>query len=263
MRKWKSERADHQAAAAAARQVPGDWTYVTVYPSGQSADGVARAIGKGTMAAYRPAGLYDAYAARHEDGAAVWVRYLDGVDDPQPLPDSLTVRVPDYGTQVGYEGVTIRTVVIYPTCQQCGAPRGKARSTRYAHDGAVLSCDTWENPCGHDDPYLSVLAEAKLREEFLTRMLPKSRQIQGLAGGLFADAVDLIGELVAHDPTIRAQAAADVVEQAGHAMPAEVIRAFANGGPAAKNMLARSAALYLNERDVQRATAAESLGGAL
>lgn len=260
MRKWKSEKADHQGAAASARTLAGRWVFVTVYPSGQSADSVARAIGKGTVAAYRPAGLYEAYSARHEDGAAVWARYVDGVDNPEPLPDSLTVRVPDHGTQVGYEGVTIRTVVIYPTCQRCGAPRGKPRGIRYTHDGAVLSCDAWDNQCHHVDLYPDVLAEAKLREEFLTRMLPKKLPMRGVEGGLFTDAVALIGELVIHDPTIRVQTAADVVEQAGHVMAAEVIRAFASGGPAKNNMLARSAALYLNERDTQRAIDA---GGAL
>jgi hypothetical protein len=236
---------------------------VSVYPARQSADGIVQQVRTGKLKAYCPAGFYDAYAAIHPDGAAVWVRYMVGAVELEPLPDNLTVRVPDYGPEGRDELVEIRTVVISATCPRCGGLRGKVNSTRFVRDGATHSCDTWHNACGHQDAYVTVLAEAQEREALLKRLLPRVYRMRGVPGGLFATAVDLIGDLVADDRMVRAHAAADVLEQAGHVWEAEVIRAYANGSTVRGGMLARSVAVYLNDRDTDRTGIQDTRGGAL
>lgn len=266
MTKWTAPAANHRQTATAARQAPGVWTPVSVYPARESALTVARHVRQGGITAYKPAGSFESYAAIHDDGTAVWARYVDGVTDPAPMPDTLTVRVPDYGTQPGYEGVTIKTVVIAATCRSCGGPRGDVRESQFMRDGTRHACDTWDNPCGHADKYTDVLREAQIREDLLRHMLPKVELLRGIPGGLFADAVDFLGELIGQDSRLPALVAADLLDEAGQVWAAEVVRAFASRGPGRYNKLAHSAALYLIERDTQRAEGdggTDTPGGAL
>lgn len=260
MTKWTAPSANHRETATAARQAPGVWTPVSVYPARESALTVARHIRQGGITAYEPAGSFESYAAVHDDGTAVWARYVDGVTNLAPLPEILTVRVPDYGTQVGYEGVTIKTVVIAGTCRSCGGPRGRVRESRFMRDGAHHACDTWDNACGHADMYTEVLREAQIREDLLRQMLPKVQLLRGIPGGLFADAVDFLGELIGQDSSLPALAGADFLEEAGQVWAAEVVRAFASRGPGRYNKLASSAALYLIDRDNKRAAGDGSTG---
>lgn len=77
-----------------------------------------------------------------------------------PAP-TMTVRVADRRhSPVGH--ATIRTVTIAAVCPTCGGPRGVPYNHNFADDGAYLSCDRWDNPCGHIDYYNQVLIEAGL-----------------------------------------------------------------------------------------------------
>ncbi|MFD6516959.1 hypothetical protein [Rhodococcus sp. NPDC060176] len=72
----------------------------------------------------------------------------------------MTVRVVDRrSSPVG--NATIRTVTIAALCPRCGGSRGTPRNYNFHDDGAWLSCDSWDNPCGHIDRYDNVLAEAE------------------------------------------------------------------------------------------------------
>lgn len=72
----------------------------------------------------------------------------------------MKVRVIDrsrWGTSSPYP--LIREVTISDTCPACGAQRGTPRAKRFYEDGEWLTCDIWENPCGHVDMYAQVLKE--------------------------------------------------------------------------------------------------------
>lgn len=74
---------------------------------------------------------------------------------------TMTVRVADRRhSPVGH--ATIRTVAISVSCPTCGERRGKPRNHNFADDGEYLSCDMWDNPCGHVDMYDAVLREAEV-----------------------------------------------------------------------------------------------------
>ncbi|WP_137725647.1 hypothetical protein [Prescottella subtropica] len=73
---------------------------------------------------------------------------------------AMTVRVADWRTSpVGH--ADIRTVTIDAVCPTCSGPRGVPATHNIEVDGQRLSCDTWDNPCGHTDRYHLVLAEAE------------------------------------------------------------------------------------------------------
>ncbi|WP_143668090.1 hypothetical protein [Streptomyces carpinensis] len=217
-----------------------------------TAGNVARLIGDGTIVVYRPRGSFEAYAARHESGTAVWTRYVAGLD-VEPMPDRLTVRVPDYGPQRGYEGVRIATVEISSRCSRCGGPRGPVRAHSFVRDGARLICDRWTNACGHVEEYSAVLAEAR---QLAASAGPGGRNrrkppIAGVDGGRYKAAVDLIAEYLREVPHWRALSASNVVERAGHAEAARVIRRFVQASPTGHSTSARGAALYLNDLDTR------------
>lgn len=74
---------------------------------------------------------------------------------------TMTVRVADRRySPVGH--ANIRTVTILAECPECGGPRGVPVNHNFCDDGAYLSCDRWDNPCGHVDYYDAVLKEAGL-----------------------------------------------------------------------------------------------------
>ncbi|MFC8884422.1 hypothetical protein ACFT54_09645 [Streptomyces cinereoruber] len=156
-------RIDHVAAATAAKSAPGVFTFVGVYRTRPAAESATDLITSETAPFYRPARAYEAYAAPHEDGTAVWVRYVQDVADLEPLPQTMTYRVCDRGTGPGYEGVRVVTVTVDPWCPRCGGPRGKARPYRFCEDGDYYGVHQWDNPCGHVDMYSAVLAEARER----------------------------------------------------------------------------------------------------
>lgn len=157
---------DHPGTARTALQRPGTWVLGPVYPTLASAEAAARCVVEARgLAAYLPAGSFEAYGARCEDGGALWVRYVGGEGLlPEPMPQRMTVRVPRLlGDGAGYEGTGIVTVSIRPTCPVCGGPRGwdTVQADPFVRDGATLVRDKWSNPCGHTDMYEAVLDEAR------------------------------------------------------------------------------------------------------
>ncbi|MER5699660.1 hypothetical protein ACWDBO_37435 [Streptomyces mirabilis] len=243
---------NHTAAAEKARLAPGVWTMVSVYRGFQSGDSVARGIRAGRVSAYRPAGTFEAYPAMHDDGTAVWARCVDGVPDITPMPQTLTVRVPNYGTQRGYEGVRITTVEISSKCQRCGGPRGPLTAHHFVKDGTPLVCDRWVNDCGHPDEYSIVLTEAQRRVDLAGVPRPKDPQVKGVEGGQFTVPVDFIALALKTKPWMRARAVAKLLEDLGHRQAAEVIRTFAESNVTGYQTSAKAAALYLIERDMGR-----------
>ncbi|WP_030236991.1 hypothetical protein [Streptomyces sp. NRRL S-350] len=174
-------RNDHAAAAAAARALPGKWTFAGNFPSSLTAKSVARNISSGRLPnypAYQPAGAWEAYAAPAGDQESVWVRYIGHGEPVAPLPDRMTVRVADRGDGTrGYVGLEVVTVTIAATCAECGGPRGwdTVRPNWTCEDGAWYGVDTWTNGCGHVDMFAAVLREARLRP---LPVAPPSRPVE-------------------------------------------------------------------------------------
>ncbi|WP_327377958.1 hypothetical protein OG393_30775 [Streptomyces sp. NBC_01216] len=83
MSPWKTTRprVDHQATAARAVAAAGRWVFAGTYGSSYTADSMARLVRTGSgrrMTAYDPAGAYDAYTERVDDGHALYVRHVRG-----------------------------------------------------------------------------------------------------------------------------------------------------------------------------------------
>lgn len=244
---------DHQAAAYAVEFAAGSEIRVATYPAAASAVAVARGITTGRIRGYRPAGAFEAAAHMAEEGATVWARFTGGAELP-PLPTSMTVRVPDYGTQVGYEGVRVVTVEISSRCRVCGGPRGPVRPDSFVRDGVRRERDAWTNTCGHADPYPAVLKEAALfAEHGPARLRPAGAEIRGVKGGRFRKAVDLIAAELAVSPNRSALRAIELLTEAGEHPAADAIRVLWAGSPNGGNTSARSAALYLIHHDEQAA----------
>ncbi|GAB2714749.1 hypothetical protein [Streptomyces bullii] len=71
-------RADHRHAADQARQLPGHWVLAGTYGSRASAVSAALQVRTGDrLPAYRPAGAYAADVRLTQDGADLWIRYVD------------------------------------------------------------------------------------------------------------------------------------------------------------------------------------------
>lgn len=80
----------------------------------------------------------------------------------QVADTTMTVRVIDrsmWGRSVPYP--QIAEVTISAFCPRCGQRRGAPWPHRFHEDGEWLTCDRWDNPCGHVDMYENVLAEAR------------------------------------------------------------------------------------------------------
>lgn len=75
-------------------------------------------------------------------------------------------------------------------------------------------------------------------------------------GGMFTEALNLLIRLLTDDAPLSATTAASLLDEAGHDVAAEVVRAYAHGTSTKARMHARTAALYLIERDTQRAARA-------
>ena len=237
-------KTDHATIAANARAERGRWLLAGVYPSSASAQSCARGVPRAQlMRAYEPAGAYEAYAAVHEDGYALWVRYVAG-DEPVPaLPDRMTVRIRHDGDEAGYSGVGVVTVTVSTRCPRCGGPRGfdAIRPHRFHHDGAWFVVDAWTNPCGHTDMYEAVLRESGDRQfQPLTAPAPVVNPAAGSPAGLILAAAK--ARRVHH-----AKQAAQLLDDHGHHAEAELIRSQvkANHG----HMSAKQAAHFLTTND--------------
>lgn len=241
----------HQDAAERARQTPGVFILANVYPARESGEALARRIGVGQgPTAYRPAADFEAYAAQHDDGTALWVRYVAGLTGVLPMRETLTVRVPDYGTQPGYEGVNITVVEIAGTCRRCGGPRGPVRPHHFVKDGTRRTCDRWDNPCGHQDEYSAVLAEARTRTELANRKhAPRGPVVAGVKGGRYEAAVDFLAGQLAARPWLRAKTAVDLLRERGEDAAAEIVASFITSYTTGTQASGKAAALYLMSRD--------------
>ena len=75
------------------------------------------------------------------------------------IPDACykTVTIPACAEHMGLYSADVR---IKWVCPICSGPRGPVHKT-FSYDGSMrLSCDGWENPCGHVDKYSDVRREA-------------------------------------------------------------------------------------------------------
>lgn len=259
---------DHPAAAALCQAAAGAEVLIAEYPSRSSAETVARGIRHGLIRAYRPAGSYDVSTHPSQGGTSVWARYTGGAD-VEALPTTLTVRVPDYGNQVGYEGVKVVTVEISARCLVCGGPRGEVRPDPFIRDGVRRERDAWSNPCGHEDTYGSVLLEAERRRTLgegtpragRPRAADRNRQdVRGVEGGQFCTAVDLIAAEIDSWPWVSSLRILEVLDQAGEHAAADAIRVFRANSLSGGNTSAKSAALYLIHCDRQELAAGTTAG---
>jgi hypothetical protein len=194
---------DHPAVAAAARAERGTWFLAAVYGTLASAQTVVRRLPRAIeLPSYEPAGDFEAYAARHDDGHAVWVRYIGG-DGPLPeLPETMTVRA---------------------LCPLCGGPRGfdTIRPQRFHEDGDWYTADRWHNRCGHVDSYSAILREA--RSEAPAPPVVRSRDYE--RHHRFAEAIELIRAAAAERRVHHAKQAAQLLDASGHSDAGDLIRA--------------------------------------
>lgn len=261
---------DHSAAAERCQDAAGAEVLITEYPSRASAETVARGVRHGLIRAYRPAGSYEASTYPSQGGTAVWARYTGGAD-AEALPAALTVRVPDYGNQVGYEGVRVVTVEISARCLVCGGPRGQLHPDSFVRDCVRHERDAWSNPCGHEDTYAGVLLEADRRRTLGEGTPPTGRpraaernrqELRGVEGGQFCTAVDLIAAEIDSWPWLSSLRVLEVLHEAGEHDAADAIRVFRANSPSGGNTSAKSAALYLIHCDRQALAAGTTAGSA-
>ncbi|MGW6420638.1 hypothetical protein [Streptomyces sp. NPDC055055] len=220
---------DHAAAAAAARAQRGVWVAAALYPARESARKAALRVPSAQgLQAYEPAGEFEAYAASHADGWALWVRWVAGSEPVPELPDTMTVRVTSRGDGPGYSGVGIVTVTVAALCPKCGGPRGTdtVRPHRFHEDGEWYVADTWDNPCGHVDLYSSVLRESRNRPlpEPVVELPPPPPKVEAPSPGSPAG---LILAAAKERRGMHAAQAANLLEERGLTTEAEAVRAEA------------------------------------
>lgn len=68
------KKTKHGAVAAKLRRRPGEWAHIGSYSTTLSATAIAYQIRNGRLAAYTPAGHYEAVA--RTEGNRVWARYV-------------------------------------------------------------------------------------------------------------------------------------------------------------------------------------------
>ena len=123
-------------------------------------------------------------------------------------------------------------------------------------DGARLVYDTWTNPCGHQDAYDAVRAEALRTTDGIREPRRKGPQIAGVEGGRYAAAVDFLADVHKEQPCLRARGGAHLLEQAGHTEAAEAVREFIRSSPTRNHTSTLSAARYLMDQDSKAAVSA-------
>ncbi|GGZ23897.1 hypothetical protein GCM10010387_16440 [Streptomyces inusitatus] len=246
----------HAPIAAAARAERGVWRLAAVYPSPQSGQSAARRVGRAErVPSYEPAGAYEAYAAMHDDGTAVWVRYIAGAPAVEPRPSSMTYRVCDRGTSSGYQGVRVVTVTVAAECPRCGGPRGEAKPHRFHEDGDWYVVDRWSNACGHVEQYTDVLAEwrkAVAELEIADRRDAIRAMRAGPAdAGEYTEAVLLLNAAAAQIKSLHARQAALFLDMRGHSEAARRVQEELKARDG--RMSARQAALFLADLAATRA----------
>lgn len=248
-----SPRADHRDAARRARTVRGEWILAHVYRHVTSADAMARNVVRARgLAAYLPAGAFEAYGYRHADGGALWIRYVEGEEPVPDLPETMTVRVRYDGDGPGYEGVGILTVTVRALCPQCGGPRGTAiRPHVFRADGDTFEVDVWDNPCGHVDMYDAIVREARRFEA--SRSLPAAAPAPEVS-----EPVRLLIEAADARQIHHAKTAAHLLTQAGHTAEAEAVLAEVKARHG--HMSARQAIAFLSQRPAAEGTARTARG---
>lgn len=238
-----SPRADHQDAARRARRARGQWVLAHVYRDVSTAHAMTHhVVGPRPLAAYTPRGAFEAYAYRHADGGALWVRYVEGGEPVPALPATMTVRVRHDGDGPGYEGVGILTVTVPARCPQCGGPRGTDTIRRHVFraDGETHSVDVWSNPCGHVDLYDEVVRESQRVPD---RPAPAPPAVPA---GDVPETVRLITEAADAREIVHAKSAAHLLARHGHQAEADLILAEVRARHG--HMSARQAAVLLAER---------------
>ena len=124
---------------------------------------------------------------RNMSDAEIWAVYYDRLDedhgtDLEPFllglfhlltPETMSVTIRDRSAEPAWgSGPTrpvTRKVVISAYCPTCGGRRGKPRGLNQCEDGEHYWVQVWDNPCGHIDSYVSVVAEANRRAQAVTR----------------------------------------------------------------------------------------------
>ncbi|MDX3345991.1 hypothetical protein PV387_23165 [Streptomyces sp. ME02-6987-2C] len=239
---------DHQGIAWQAELANGEEILVNVYATMQAAEAVVRGIAAGRIRGYRPAGHFEAGAYPHSDGAAVWVRYVHGLG-LAPLPQSMTVRVPDKSGRTG----PVAEVKIAARCPMCGGPRGETRPKTLLRSGVRHVRDTWTNSCDHEDDDRAVLREARRSPEH-----PGYRTIQPVEGGRYATAVALLADALSSNPWLSAQRGVELLNKHKQFDAVRTVQTFALSSVSGPNTSAKSAALYLNHLDSEACATADT-----
>ncbi|WP_019548518.1 hypothetical protein [Streptomyces sulphureus] len=245
----------HGEIAERARAERGTWLLAAVYPSLEAGRSAARRIPQAErVPAYGPPGTFEAYAARHDDGTAVWVRYVAGLPKPEPRPSTMTYRVCDRGSGRDYVGVRVVTVKVAAECPRCGGPRGTAVPYRFHEDGDWYVVDKWDNPCGHTDVYDAVLAEFRERVRAIEEAEQKAaaRAVGApVDAGEYTAAVALLNAAAAEYAGLHAKQAAQYLDMKGHQEAARRVEEELTDRRG--HMSAHQAALFLTELAAARA----------
>lgn len=230
MRSPHRTQVDHADAAARARAVPGTWVLAGLYAAMQTAQTAILRIPRAErIPSYEPAGAFEAYAATTREGPVVWVRYVEGGSYPA-LPERMTVRIPVATGPVLGE-VSALPVSVRPFCPVCGGPRGwdTVSPAEVSLRNIAVTVDRWANPCGHDDVYADVLAEA-LRTA--PRPVPGEGRTGGghhrpnpVAAGPFRRAVELLLQAADEDPATQAEQGVALLRLHGHQEAARAVEA--------------------------------------
>jgi hypothetical protein len=74
-------RGKHKEAADQLRARPGEWAVVEVYENPSTATSMAHAVRRGSLAAYKPRGAFDAASRRIKGKSHLYVRYVGEKSD--------------------------------------------------------------------------------------------------------------------------------------------------------------------------------------
>lgn len=70
----------------------------------------------------------------------------------------VAVSIPACAEHDGYKSIKVKLNWV---CPKCGSPRGMVKKVASYDGSRILTCDGWENPCGHVDKYSAVRDEAR------------------------------------------------------------------------------------------------------